>query len=220
MHPNVKVRIVEGYSSLLPAMVASDDIDFAISTLHGGETGVDARPLLSTPECLVSRYDPDDPGDWPTEPINIIWASGMEGRRAAITASLAANGVQIASAFEIDSALASLDLVSRSDWRMVNPAVMIDPVADAGRLQVRPLTNPDLMFNIMLLHRTSTCDPARSRGVHGSARPGGRPSDRGLEEAIRKDGLTPAHQRCTWPRRKFIMSGQAIRLLGRRHSQR
>lgn len=156
LHPNVKVRIVEGYSSLLPAMVASGDIDFAIGTLHGGETGVEARPLLTTPECLVSRDDAEgQTSAWPTEPINMIWASGMEGRRAAIVACLAANGVQIASSFEIDSALASLDLVGRSDWRMVNPAVMIDPVADAGRLSVRPLRNPDLTFAIMLLQRTS-----------------------------------------------------------------
>jgi LysR family nitrogen assimilation transcriptional regulator len=156
LHPNVKVRIVEGYSSHLPAMVASGDIDFAIGTLHGGETGVEARPLLTTPECLVSRDDAEGrAAAWPTEPINMIWASGMEGRRAAIIACLAANGVRIGSSFEIDSALASLDLVGRSDWRMVNPAVMIDPAADSGRLSVRPLRNPDLVFAIMLLQRTS-----------------------------------------------------------------
>ncbi len=159
LHPNVKVRIVESYSSILPSMVASGDIDFAIGTLHGGETGVEARPLLTAPECLVSRYHPDAAG-WPEAPINIIWASGMEGRRAAITACLAANGVEIGASVEVDSALASLDLVSRSDWRMVNPAVMIDPVADAERLSVRPLRNPDLRFSIMLLQRTTaTLEP-------------------------------------------------------------
>lgn len=154
LHPNVKVRIVEGYSSALPSMVASDDIDFAICTLQGGAPGVEARALFTTPECLASRYDPHHDEAWPADPINIIWASGMEARREAITATLAAKGVEIGASFEIDSALASLDLVGRSDWRMVNPIVMFDPVADRGKLRIRPLT--DLSFDVMLLRRTSS----------------------------------------------------------------
>lgn len=154
LHPNVKVRIVEGYSSILPSMVASDDVDFAICTLQGGAPGVEARALFTTPECLASRYDPDHDETWPSDPINIIWASGMEVRREAITATLAAKGVEIGASFEIDSALASLDLVGRSDWRMVNPIVMFDPVADNGKLRIRPLT--DLSFDVMLLRRTSS----------------------------------------------------------------
>jgi LysR family nitrogen assimilation transcriptional regulator len=153
LHPNVKVRIVEGYSSILPSMVAADDIDFAICTLQGGAPGVEARALFTTPECLASRYDPAHDEDWPSDPINIIWASGMEARRTAITATLAAKGVEIGASFEVDSALASLDLLGRSDWRMVNPIVMFDPVADRGRLRIRPLS--DLSFDVMLLRRTS-----------------------------------------------------------------
>jgi LysR family nitrogen assimilation transcriptional regulator len=154
LHPNVKVRIVEGYSSILPGMVASDDVDFAICTLHGSAAGVKARTLFTSPECLASRYDPEDDGPWPSRPINIIWASGMEQRRTSIIATLAARGVEIASSFEVDSALASLDLVSRSDWRMVNPLVMFDPGADADKLRIRPLDG--LAFEVMLLRRTST----------------------------------------------------------------
>lgn len=153
LHPNVKVRIVEAYSSILPSMVAADDIDFAICTLQGGAPGVEARALFATPECLASRYDPDHDEEWPRDPVNIIWASGMEIRREAITATLAAKGVEIGASFEVDSALASLDLVGRSDWRMVNPIVMFDPVADHGKLRIRPLT--DLSFDVMLLRRTS-----------------------------------------------------------------
>ncbi len=160
LHPNVKVRIVESYSSTLPSMVAAGDVDFAISTLHGGETGITAKPLLTTPECLIARYDPANAGAAPRN-LNMIWASKMEGRRASITACLAADGIAINTAFEIDSSLATLDLVSRSDWKTVTPAVMIDPVSDAERFTIRPLRNPDLMFSIMLLERTSTVlDPA------------------------------------------------------------
>lgn len=153
LHPNVKVRIIEGYSSILPSMVAADDVDFAICTLQGGAPGVDARALFTSPECLASRYDASDHEEWPSVPINIIWASGMEARRAAITATLAARGVEIGASLEVDSALASLDLLGRSDWRMVNPLVMFDPIADQGKLRVSPIN--ELSFDVMLLRRTS-----------------------------------------------------------------
>lgn len=160
LHPNVKVRIVESFGSLLPQMVASGDVDFAISTLHGGETGIHARPLLSTPECLVSRVNrADEPPvttAMPATPINMAWASRMEGRRAAISACLAAHGIGIDAELEIDSALAMLDLVGRSDWKTVTPCLMIDPTADAQRFTIRPLRDPDVNFEIMLLERTST----------------------------------------------------------------
>jgi LysR family nitrogen assimilation transcriptional regulator len=158
-HPNVKVRIVEGFSSFLPQMVTAGDIDFAISTLHGGETGVRARPLLTTPECLVSRSSgADEPAlatELPKAPINMAWASYMEKRRAIISACLTAHGVVIDQSIDIDSALAMLDLVGRSDWKTVTPCFMIDPVVDAKRFTIRPLRNPDVNFEVMLIERTS-----------------------------------------------------------------
>lgn len=158
-HPNVKVRIVESFGSLLPQMIASGELDFAISTLHGGETGIRARHLLITPECLVSRATADQPGPLsatlPDQPINVAWASRMEGRRASITTCLHAHGIAIDAELEIDSALAMLDLVGRSDWRTVSPCLMIDPEADRQRFAIYPLRNPDVDFSVMLLERSA-----------------------------------------------------------------
>ena len=151
-HPNVKVRIVESYSSATSDLVAAGEVDFAISTLHGGETGVHGRALLTVPECLVSRADAaSTPG-----PINVAWASRMEDRRRAITASLVASGYTLANELEIDSGLMMLDLVSRSDWKTVTPTFMVDPISDAGRFRIQPLANP---FTIMLIERTNTVLP-------------------------------------------------------------
>ena len=159
-HPNVKVRIVESFGSFLPQMVSSGDVDFAISTLHGGETGLRAKPLLTTPECLVSRSaragEPAVSTDMPKAPINMAWASYMDKRRAAISACLSAHGVSIDQSLDIDSALAMLDLVGRSDWKTVTPCLMIDPVVDAERFTIRPLRNPDVNFEVMLIERTTT----------------------------------------------------------------
>lgn len=164
-HPNVKVRMVESYSSSTSDLVATGAVDFAISTLHGGETGVQGRPLLTVPECLVSRAgsEPRAGIRGLERPINMVWASGMEGRRSAITACLAANGVRIEHELEIDSGLATLDLVGRSDWRTVCPAFMIDAVSDAGRFAMRPLREPDVTFTILLIERTRTVLPPEAQ---------------------------------------------------------
>ncbi len=160
LHPNVKVRIVESYSSSMGDLVASGAVDFAVSTLHGTETGVHGRSLLTVPECVVSRADSaDPPDDVGNKPFNMVWASGMTRRRNAITASLAANGIRIDGSLEIDSGLAMLDLVGRSDWKTVSPAFMIDPVADAGRFRLWPLRSPAVPFTIMLIERTRTVLP-------------------------------------------------------------
>lgn len=185
-HPNVKVRIVESFGSLLPQMIASGELDFAISTLHGGETGIRARQLLITPECLVSRATPDQAAPLatilPDEPINIAWASRMEGRRSAITACLNAHGITIDAELEIDSVLTMLDLVGRSDWRTVSPCLMIDPEADRQRFAIHPLRNPDINFAVMLLERsTSVLAPEAEAFVELFADEAKRASDQWIE---------------------------------------
>ena len=164
LHPNVKVRIVESYSSSMGDLVASGAVDFAVSTLHGGETGVEGRSLLTVPECVVSRADSAEHDglvshDVGTKPFNMVWASGMQRRRSAITASLAGSGIRIDASLEIDSGLAMLDLVGRSDWKTVSPAFMIDPIADGGRFRLWPLRDPVVPFTIMLIERTRTVLP-------------------------------------------------------------
>lgn len=148
-HPNVKVRLVEEYSSNTGDLVASGAVDFALATLHGSETGVEGRDLVSAPEALISRA-----GAVIDDSINMVWPSGMEGRRTAIVAALRASGLRIGRELEIDSGLATIDLVARSSFCSVVPTFMIDPVADAGRIAIRPL--PELSFHLQLLVRRRT----------------------------------------------------------------
>jgi len=158
VHPNVKVRVIETSGSIMAEMVSSGSVDFAFSTLEGKETGIQVRPMLSTPQCLVSRAKADGTpiARMPSEPINMAWGTGMRVRRTIIRACLEVNNVQINSSLDLGSSLAMLDLVSRSDWHMVAPCVMFDPVGDAERFTVRPLRRPDVNYEIMLLQRSSS----------------------------------------------------------------
>ncbi|MBL8648291.1 MAG: LysR family transcriptional regulator [Sphingosinicella sp.] len=153
-HPNVKVRIVESYSTGLPAMVAAGDLDFAIGTVHGPEAGVRSRALLTSPECLIARREANDAGldDGPGQ-HKIVWATGMQSRRNAIDAWFTAHGIAIDASLEIDSSLATLDMVSRSAWKTVTPALMLDPLTDADRFTATPFHDPQISLSVMLIER-------------------------------------------------------------------
>ncbi len=168
IHPNVKVGIVESYSVGLSSMVASSELDFAIGTIHGPEAGVRMRSLLSSPECLISRKSIDGAAATPAQlrddgPHNIVWATGMQARRNAIEAWFAANGIQIDTSIDINSSLVTLDMVGRSAWKTVTPAIMLDPATDANRFEAVPLVSPSVSLDITLIERMSSEMPREAQ---------------------------------------------------------
>ena len=164
-YPNVKLRIVELYSSTTSDMVAAGEIDCAISGFRGGSAGLQGRLLFSAPECIVSRVN--EKGEAPPSEVSklagstfdMVWASRLSDRRSTITQSLLANGIRIDRELEVDSGLVTLDLVSRSNWKTVMPAYMVDPEADTDRFHIVPLRNPGVSFAIYLLERSRTVMP-------------------------------------------------------------
>lgn len=158
LHPNVKVHIRESYSGSLPSMVANGEIDFAIGTIHGTEAGVRSSLLLTSPECLIARCNTlgaPAKGAINKGPINMVWATGMQSRRNAIEAWFSAHGSPITAGLEIESPLATLDMVSRSDWKTITPALMLDPVTDSERFTAMPLDEPQILLSVMLIERMS-----------------------------------------------------------------
>jgi LysR family transcriptional regulator, nitrogen assimilation regulatory protein len=53
-HPNLVVRIVEGYSATLTQQVQAGELEFAIVPAFPGAAGLRSRLFLRTPELLVS----------------------------------------------------------------------------------------------------------------------------------------------------------------------
>src|SRR5262249_42441957 len=54
-HPNVNVRINEGFSPMLTQQVQAGETDFAIVPAFQGKTGLRSRLFQVTPEVLVSN---------------------------------------------------------------------------------------------------------------------------------------------------------------------
>jgi len=160
LHPNIKVHIVETVGTMLPKMLSSSEVDFAIGSMPRGEPSIRARPLVTVPECLVLRATAGSPGPLvsrpPDAPLKLALPKPMSDRRASIMAGIAARGISVESERQIDSPLATLDLVGRSDWATVMPSLVIDPVADAQQYAIYPFLKPDVLCPLMLLERTAS----------------------------------------------------------------
>ena len=155
-HPNIVVRIVEGYSALLTQQVRSGELDFAIVPALAGLPGLKSRLFLRTPEVLVSG--PDAP--WPhmkpialagLGPLKLVLPSKVNTRRMLIETYCGSNGVEIARLIEMDAMLGTLDFVSRSDWLTILPGIMMAVDDPAGRLKINVIADPPMMLDLVLI---------------------------------------------------------------------
>ena len=160
-HPNVAVRIKEVIGKAALDMVKSGKVDFAICSLsgEGEEGGVRVRTLTDVQNCLISRSLPESSNivshALPDQPLNLIWASVGGERYRTIVASLHANGMSIGKEMVLDSPFTALHLVAKSDWRIVAPCVVVDPILDAPHYSMLPLRKADSVFPISLVESVS-----------------------------------------------------------------
>jgi LysR family nitrogen assimilation transcriptional regulator len=156
-HPNAAIRVVEGYSANLTQLVQSAELDFAIVPAASGITGVKGRLYMRTPEVLVGASAHHA---WPNMkrlpaseigPIRLVVPSRINTRRLSIDTYFASNGVPIERIIELDAMLGTLDLVGRSEWVAVLPGIMMAAEIEPDILTLRPLTDPALTLDLMLI---------------------------------------------------------------------
>jgi len=147
-HPDVTVRVMEGYSGALTDLVRAGELDFALVPAFAPGPALTVTPLAHDREMLVARpgtFAPGVPipvGSLP--PLRLIAPSPANTRRARLDAYFAANGVAIERIMEMDSMMGTLDLVARSDWVAVLPSVLLGPDRESGERAVAPLEGPAL----------------------------------------------------------------------------
>jgi DNA-binding transcriptional LysR family regulator len=160
-HPNAAIRIVEGYSANLTALIQAAALDFAIVPATAGVAGIKSRLLLSTPEVLVGARahtnrrngEPVRPAE--LGPLRLAAPSPINTRRLSIETYFASNGVQIERLIELDAMLGTLDLVGRSEWVAVLPGIMMAGDSEPDTLVINPLAGPTLMLDLVQI------EPAR-----------------------------------------------------------
>jgi LysR family transcriptional regulator, nitrogen assimilation regulatory protein len=158
-HPNARVHVVEAYSGALTGMVAADELDFAVVPAMPAPPGLRIRPFFRTAETLVSRR-----GAGGTAPaiarlsdldrLRLVLPEAGNIRTDSIRTFLAAHSVEIAEFIELNSMMATLDLIAQSEWNAILPALMMASHSHHPDLLVRPL-EPVLPLELVVV------EPAR-----------------------------------------------------------
>jgi LysR family transcriptional regulator, nitrogen assimilation regulatory protein len=155
-HPNVVVRVVEGYSAALTEQVLAGELEFAVVPAFTGAPGLKSRLLLRTPELLVASRRSELKPLVPVRladlaPLKLVVPSKANTRRRLIETYLASNGVAVARLLELDAMLGTLDFVARTDWVSILPALMMASEARSRIFTVNPVAAPAFSLDLVLI---------------------------------------------------------------------
>jgi DNA-binding transcriptional LysR family regulator len=155
-HPNVVVRVIEGYSATLTQQVQAAELEFAIVPAFSGAPGLKSRLFLRTPELLVAgarsprtHLAPVRLAELP--PLDLVVPSRANTRRRLIETYLASNGVQVERMIELDAMLGTLDFVARTEWVTILPALMMAAETRPRQFTVNPLAQPGFSLDLVLI---------------------------------------------------------------------
>jgi LysR family nitrogen assimilation transcriptional regulator len=156
LHPNVSVRIVQGYSTDLTKQVHAETVEFAIAPIAAADSAfLETRPFLKCPEALVTRRSdtnrigPAGPRD--LENANLVLPGGGSPRRGDLDRYFAMNHVEPNKILEIDSITGTLSIINKSDWYAIISPIGICDDADFQNLSIRLLVDPALETNFAVI---------------------------------------------------------------------
>ena len=146
-HPDVTLRIVEGYSGLLTAMVLAEELDFAVVPGFEGRTGLKSRLLARDREMLLSGKAR---GLKPLKavrlasfsPLKLVMPGLQNVRRRNLDTYFQTNGITVAELIEMDAMTGTLEFVAASDWVTVLPSLICVNDIAAGDIIVSPIDPP------------------------------------------------------------------------------
>jgi len=155
-HPNLVVRVVEGYSAMLTQRVQANELDFAIVPAFSGGAGLKSSLFLRTPELLISSTSSGLVQLAPLRlaelgPLKLVVPGQANTRRRLLETYFASNGVQVERLLELDAMLGTLDFVSRSDWMTVLPGLMMADDNEPRLFTINPIADPPFTLDLVLI---------------------------------------------------------------------
>jgi len=167
-YPDVKLRIVEGYSAVLTDMVLAEELDFAVVPTFEGRVGLKSRLLARDREMLISGRARGLTALAPMRladcvPLKIVVPGTHNIRRRNLETYFQTNGIPIEDKIEMDAMIGTLEFVARSDWVAVLPSIICINDVGRGDLVVNPIVDPPLFAEFVVI------SPAR-RPLGGEAR--------------------------------------------------
>ncbi|MCC7347169.1 MAG: LysR family transcriptional regulator [Variibacter sp.] len=159
-YPDVKLKVVEGYSNVLTDQVLAEELDFAVVPTFEGRVGLRSRLLARDREMLVSGPARGLRSMAPVRlrdivPLKIV-APGMPNiRRRNLDTYFQTNGVPVEDMIEMDAMIGTLEFVAATDWVAVLPSLICVNDIERGDLVVNPIVDPPLYAEFVVI------EPAR-----------------------------------------------------------
>ncbi len=158
--PGSEISVTEAYSGVLTEMILKGELDFAIVPAFEGATGISHRLLARDREMLVTAKRGKATNLKPVRlselgPLKVVLPGLQNTRRRNIETYFSVNGVTVAQRLELDAMMGTLQFVAASDWVAILPFVMMVSDLDGGHFDVRPLEDPPLYSEFVLI------EPAR-----------------------------------------------------------
>lgn len=165
-YPNIEVKIEEAYSAHLCAGVTSGRLDFAIVPPSGSMLGLKSTHLDTDVEVFVTAPNTDRPhlssiNLVDVEPLRLVLPGPENVRRARVEESIRTVDVPIDKIMELDTMMATLDLVARSDWVTIVPGCLVIDDIESGNRNLHPIEQPVMSLDYVLVEKASnTLSPA------------------------------------------------------------
>jgi DNA-binding transcriptional LysR family regulator len=159
-HPDVKLRIVEGYSNVLTEMVLAEDLDFAVVPTFEGRLGLRSKLLARDREMLISGpargLNPLQPVRLrDCVPLRLVVPGPPNIRRRNIETYLQTNGVPVEDMIEMDAMIGTLEFVAATDWVAILPGLICVNDLSRADLVINPIVGPPLFAEFVII------EPAR-----------------------------------------------------------
>jgi LysR family transcriptional regulator, nitrogen assimilation regulatory protein len=156
LHPNVSVRIVEGYSGLLMRQVAAGELEFAIVPASSAMTNVRSRHFAQIPEMLISRKGTVKARGRSIrlaglDTLNLVVPGKDNARRHLLDRYLASNQVRLHRMIEFDAMVGTLSFVAQTDWKAILPAIIMNEQTDSSTFDMRLIVDPPLTLEFVLI---------------------------------------------------------------------
>jgi LysR family nitrogen assimilation transcriptional regulator len=156
LHPNVAVRIVEGYSGTLTRQVAAGELEFAIVPAFSETSGVRSLHFARIPEVLVSKKGVNGKDGQlvrltELDALKLVVPGKDNIRRRLLDTYFTSNGVRVHRMMEFDAMLGTLAFVSHTDWQAILPAIMMADPGDSRLFDIRLICDPPLTLDLVLI---------------------------------------------------------------------
>ena len=154
-HPNMKIHATEFDSPILTQKVMAAELDFAVVPAFMGSRGLKVQHFLRTWETLVAS--PDKKMHLRRTRLRdvvlqkIVLPSHANARRKPLETDSTTNGVDIERIVEMDAMMGTLDLVSKSDWVTIIPALMMTAEIERMQFSVVPLVDPTAPLDLVVI---------------------------------------------------------------------